>query len=151
MREVDEVDRRAHDVAERAARGARGPPRRFFSTRSVCAATSPGTIWPVAGSSGICPLRKTSPPARTACEYGPIAAGASFVAMGCRASSSSRVYSARRPDRARPIVIGIGELEVAAVRDAAGDAGDGDPQRRELALEQQRRRLSVDARAAWPR
>src|SRR5439155_22265153 len=49
------------------------------NTRRVCAAISPGTIWPDLGSSGIWPLQKRNLPLRTACEYGPIAAGASFV------------------------------------------------------------------------
>src|SRR2546423_4618922 len=39
------------------------------------------TICPVFGSSGTCPAQKTSDPARTAWEYGPMAAGASVVEM----------------------------------------------------------------------
>jgi len=38
---------------------------------------------PVAGSSGICPEKYTVLPARTACEYGPMAAGAWSVWMIC--------------------------------------------------------------------
>src|SRR5579875_1430155 len=36
----------------------------------------PWTSWPVAGSSATCPEAKTRSPMRTACEYGPMAAGA---------------------------------------------------------------------------
>jgi hypothetical protein len=50
-------------------------------TRSVWATMSPSDIWPVAGSSAICPAVKRNPPLAIACEYGPIAAGASLVAM----------------------------------------------------------------------
>src|SRR5450759_4505292 len=69
---------------------------RFSSTRSVCAAMSPSTILPVAGSRGIWPLRKAKPFETTAWEYGPIAAGALgvetiFITLGCR-----RVYSRAR-------------------------------------------------------
>src|SRR5437762_8595311 len=46
-------------------------------TRRVCAATSPSTIEPVAGSRAIWPEAKSRWPARIACEYGPIAWGAS--------------------------------------------------------------------------
>src|SRR5439155_26768053 len=50
-------------------------------TRRVCAAMSPGTIWPELGSSGIWPLQNRNLPLRTACELGPIAAGDSLVEM----------------------------------------------------------------------
>jgi hypothetical protein len=53
----------------------------FSITRLVCALTSPGTISPVFGSSGIWPEQKTKLPIRMACEYGPTAAGASEVEM----------------------------------------------------------------------
>ena len=42
---------------------------------------SPGTSAPVAGSMGVCPEKYTVPPQRTACEYGPMALGASGEAM----------------------------------------------------------------------
>ena len=92
-------------------------------------------------------------PARTACEYGPIAPGASLVAIAsfvmrvpcCVVSRSSHTdaLAAREGAAHRD---GVRELEVAAVRDAARDARDRDAERRELALEEQRRRLAVDAR-----
>src|SRR5438067_2393691 len=59
---------------------------RFFSTRSVCALTSPSTTLFVAGSRAIWPAAKTKPPALIACEYGPAAGGASFVRTGCFAA-----------------------------------------------------------------
>ena len=43
----------------------------------------------VDGSSGICPEKYTVLPARTACEYGPIAAGARSVWMICLAIGNS--------------------------------------------------------------
>src|SRR5690242_6958500 len=58
--------------------------RRLSNTRRACVAMSPSTSWPVAGSSGIWPDRKTKPPLRTACEYGPMAAGACSVEIGIR-------------------------------------------------------------------
>jgi hypothetical protein len=42
---------------------------------------SPSTTLPVAGSSGIWPEKYTTLPTRTACEYGPMAAGACSVLM----------------------------------------------------------------------
>ena len=53
------------------------------STRRVCAAMSPSTIWPVAGSSGTWPDTNSSWPARRAGEYGPMAFGASGLEMAC--------------------------------------------------------------------
>ena len=47
----------------------------FWKTRWVCAAISPSTICPVAGSIGTWPETNSSEPARMACEYGPIAFG----------------------------------------------------------------------------
>jgi hypothetical protein len=41
------------------------------------------TICPVAGSSGICPDVYSRFPTFTACEYGPIAAGAASVEIAC--------------------------------------------------------------------
>src|SRR5262245_49783476 len=48
-------------------------------TRRVWTSIPPSTIVPVAGSRAICPATHNKPPARTACTYGPTAAGASFV------------------------------------------------------------------------
>ncbi len=47
---------------------------------------SPATSSPVAGSSGTCPETYTVLPTRTACEYVPIAFGASVVLMIFRAT-----------------------------------------------------------------
>src|SRR5690606_28614065 len=55
--------------------------RRFSITRSVCAATPPCTISPVAGSSGIWPAVNTRLPATMAWLYGPMASGARSVRM----------------------------------------------------------------------
>src|SRR5438477_279311 len=52
---------------------ARSTAAMFSITRLVCALTSPGTISPVSGSSGIWPEQKTRLPIRMACEYGPTA------------------------------------------------------------------------------
>src|SRR5262249_7261387 len=52
------------------------------NTRLVCVATSPETISPDFGSSGIWPLQNRKRPLRIPCEYGPIADGASLVKMG---------------------------------------------------------------------
>jgi hypothetical protein len=41
---------------------------------------------------------------------------------------------------------GVGELEITAVRDAAGDTSDHHGERRDLALDQQCRRFPIDAR-----
>src|SRR5579859_122051 len=70
---------------------------RFLSTRSVCSAIPPLTTFPVAGSMATCPETNTMPAALIACEYGPIACGASFVAM------TSRGFDIRRflPQRHR--------------------------------------------------
>src|SRR5690606_8064378 len=57
---------------------------RLSNARRACAAMSPATSSPVAGSIGICPDRYTVSPQRTACEYGPMAAGAWSVWMGWR-------------------------------------------------------------------
>ncbi len=40
----------------------------FSSTRLACSEISSETIWPVLGSSGICPAQKSSEPLRMACE-----------------------------------------------------------------------------------
>ena len=45
----------------------------------VCSAMPPGTKAPVLGSIGICPEVNSMLPTRIACEYGPMAAGASGV------------------------------------------------------------------------
>src|SRR5438270_11319085 len=58
-------------------------PDKFFITRSVCAATSPLTTCCVAGSIATWPETNMNPFALTACEYGPIACGPSFVEMAC--------------------------------------------------------------------
>ena len=50
----------------------------FVSDCRVCASVPSGKA-PVAGSMGSCPDTNTSPPASTACEYGPIAFGACSV------------------------------------------------------------------------
>src|SRR3546814_8509687 len=52
--------------------------------RLACAAMSPATSSPVAGSIGIWQDMETVSPQRTACEYGPMAAGALSVWMGWR-------------------------------------------------------------------
>src|SRR6476620_10049399 len=49
----------------------------------------PSTSWPVFGSSGICPDMYSVLPARIACEYGPIAAGASGDWIACLAMAFS--------------------------------------------------------------
>src|SRR5512146_1862155 len=57
---------------------------RFCSTRRVCAGTSPSISLLTAGSIGVCPAQNTRPFTRIACEYGPIALGASSVLMTVR-------------------------------------------------------------------
>src|SRR5882672_5481325 len=54
---------------------------RLASAREVCDPTPPSTSSPVSGSRGIWPEQNTRSPERTACEYGPMAAGALVVAM----------------------------------------------------------------------
>ena len=54
----------------------------FSSTRRVCAAMSPSTSRPVAGSMGTWPEMNSSCPARSAGEYGPMAFGASAARDG---------------------------------------------------------------------
>src|SRR5690606_35692377 len=81
-------DRSVRYRPTRATSSSEPPPawqtaRRVSKARRAWAARSPGTSAPVAGSSGIWPERKTVLPARVACEYGPIAAGASPVRTGC--------------------------------------------------------------------
>src|SRR6266568_5544888 len=56
--------------------------RRFSNTCRDCASV-PSRRLPVAGSSPIWPERYTVLPARIACEYGPIAAGAASVWIAC--------------------------------------------------------------------
>src|SRR5665213_4001093 len=51
----------------------------FSKTRFVCSTIPPSTICPVVGSRPTCPEANNISPTRTACEYGPIAAGASLV------------------------------------------------------------------------
>src|SRR3712207_3075749 len=63
---------------------------RLRSTRSVCAATSPSTSSPVAGSSGIWPAVKTSPAWTIAWLYGPMAAGASGLCTRVRSAIAPR-------------------------------------------------------------
>src|SRR5512135_825907 len=58
--------------------------RMFSSTRRVCAAMSPSIIWLINGSIGIWPAVNIKLPARIACEYGPIACGASSVTITVR-------------------------------------------------------------------
>src|SRR5882724_6750465 len=70
---------------------------RFFRTRSVCAAISPGTSRPVAASSATRQAVNTNPPALIACEYGPMALGASGVEITSR-MESSRVLALRTSD-----------------------------------------------------
>src|SRR5688500_8515279 len=60
--------------------------------RASAAASPPPTSSPLAGSSAICPEQKTIPPARIACEYGPIAAGAPSVEIAVRLADIHRVY-----------------------------------------------------------
>src|SRR5665213_4235248 len=57
---------------------------RLSNTRRISASMSPLTSAPLTGSSGICPDTYTVSPTRTACEYGPMALGASAVWMICR-------------------------------------------------------------------
>src|SRR5439155_5548709 len=56
--------------------------RRFSKTCRACASV-PSRRFPLAGSSPICPERYTVLPARIACEYGPIAAGAASEWITC--------------------------------------------------------------------
>jgi hypothetical protein len=66
-------------TADHDAPAAPSTAARFVSTCSACATTSPATTCIVAGSSAICPAVYRTPLATTACEYGPIAAGACSV------------------------------------------------------------------------
>src|ERR1700731_2172461 len=56
---------------------------RLSNTCLVCASTSPLTNSLVRGSNGIWPDTQTVLPTRTACEYVPMAAGASVVEIIC--------------------------------------------------------------------
>src|SRR5947207_886057 len=60
--------------------------RRFSNTCRACASV-PSRRLPVAGSSPIWPERYTVLPARIACEYGPIAAGAASEWITCLLTS----------------------------------------------------------------
>src|SRR5215218_5667369 len=79
---------------------------------------SPETIWPVAGSIGTWPETKSSEPARTACEYGPIASGADVVETACRTSGRlddlARLQAARAYAQALDTAIdhGANALEI---------------------------------------
>src|SRR5271156_6187038 len=97
----------------------------------------PSIIFPVPGSRGICPLRKTKPEARTAWEYGPMAAGAVLVAMACMARILSQLLAAGEGSAHRDRV---GVFEVAPVRNAARDTRQPEAARGELPLEQERSR-----------
>src|SRR5215469_16763880 len=66
---------------------------RFSNTRRACAVMSPGTSAPVAGSIGVWPEKYSVLPQRTACEYGPMALGASGEAMIWRDMGASCVGS----------------------------------------------------------
>src|SRR5262245_27545195 len=76
-------------VRKTVMRTARSSPRpaaaaiaaRFLKTRWICA-SMPSASCIVAGSKPICPDTYTVSPARTACEYVPIAAGASLACTG---------------------------------------------------------------------
>src|SRR3954465_2860705 len=91
--------------AERtASRGRPAASRRapmFVNTCRVCSWTPPGTSWPVAGSSGICPERNSRPPALIACEEGPIAAGAEDVETASRTGRSGGLDDLAGPEAPR--------------------------------------------------
>src|SRR5262249_46252868 len=95
---------------------------RFFITWRVSASIPPRTSPPESGSSPIWPLQNTSSPTRIACEYGPIAAGAFGLTIGVlrirflRASAKSLASLDRATERYL-----IGELQIAPVRNTAGD------------------------------
>ena len=61
-----------------------------FDVIREIAAMSPATRAPVAGSRGIWPDTKSRLPARTACEYGPMAFGAASVVPACRVPAMAR-------------------------------------------------------------
>src|SRR5690606_4074053 len=74
------------------------------SLRKTCrtsASTPPGTSVIVAGSSGIWPESQIVPPAATACEYGPMAAGALSVAIVRRVMLSPSRVGARDAEHVR--------------------------------------------------
>src|ERR1051325_8774204 len=89
-------------------------------TRSVCALTSPLSSSPVAGSSATWPEQNTMPSALMACEYGPMACGASLVAifslMASPGSKKARILINQNPCLSAEI---RGQSE--SVRRAVGD------------------------------
>src|SRR5215831_4178486 len=95
---------------------------RFSNARRVWASMSPPTSCMLAGSSGICPERYTVSPTRTACEYGPIAAGALSLWMISRLIGA---YSSFGQDRAAPSAAAVGIAVVVAHPLAAGVRGYG--------------------------
>ena len=108
--QVGEEQARAHDLVQRTARGLahglevveRAPRLHFdvaFDER------------PLSGSSGIWPDRYTVSPTRTACEYGPMAAGARSVWMMSRDMRILRIKEASY--RAAHSCTGRGEAQIA--------------------------------------
>src|SRR5689334_22299176 len=76
---------------------------RLLSTCSVCATTSPSTTCIDAGSRATWPAEKRNPLAMTACEYGPMAAGAlseCVVLSGTRRLHGEEDAPGARPRRA---------------------------------------------------
>src|SRR5262249_33170011 len=73
---------------------------------SVCTRTSPSSTLPVAGSIATCPETNTNPLALMACEYGPMALGASLVAMtSFMRSRFLQICNAQLHVRALPVLL----------------------------------------------
>src|SRR3954469_9559909 len=102
---------------------------RLSNTRRVCRVMSPSTRLPVAGSSGIWPEKYTVLPARTACEYGPMADGAFSVAMVLRVmgdvlDGSSQSIGAAWASPAASERVAVNPADNAGAPDPTHDVGE---------------------------
>ena len=96
---VGDVDRAAARRRPASAPAAAQTAARFSRQRPRLPPAAPRPARPVAGSSGICPEQNSSPPAATAWEYGPSAAGA----PGARLSRGDGTRGSMRvPPRSDP-------------------------------------------------
>src|ERR1700751_3176649 len=111
---------------------------RLANTWRVCASV-PSRRLPVAGSSPTCPDRYTVSPARIACEYGPIAAGAASVWIGCLLTRLSRCVADNVARTQEPV--GLLALDVGAGLDPRVDAAEERPNALEAELLQPLRDL----------
>src|SRR5437588_786904 len=78
---------------------------RLSRQRRALSPGEPSTSSPVAGSRCTWPLRKRSPAALTACEYGPAALGASVAVTVSRSWDMSRTVFDAEPPRLRDLAV----------------------------------------------